>query len=255
MAGGGICSVVPQESTWYEHKSSAASKQAQAWRDAFLLHSPSGVSYLYFASHRPRPPSSAPHFRMCASKTDCVEDWFRGVIGVARHRPGREGWELLAPAADIRVLTPMVAPGDGKETVVLNMTAYWEMERPWVVLRGSTYHMFFHCWPGMVHPHFSESFWPTGTAGQHQVESSLYHLISSRPEGPFSLPHRDHFVVRGSRESGLYGTSIFELDGETALGGWFHKNHTLEVSGRFRLRWGPADVPIVHDTWASIAPP
>ena len=134
--------------------------------------------------------------------------------------------------------------------MVLNMTAYWEMERPWVVQRGKTYHMFFHCWPGMIHPHFSESFWPPGKTSKYQVESSLYHLVASQPEGPFTLPDRDQYVVSGSRESGLYGTSIFEVEGETALAGWFHANHTLELSGRFRLRWKHGDVPVVHDAWA-----
>jgi len=104
--------------------------------------------------------------------------------------------------------------------------------------------------PGMVHPHFSEAFWPPGVAANLQTESSLYHLVALQPEGPFSLPDREQFVVTGSRESGLYGTSLFELEGEAALAGWFHANHTLEISGRFRLRWGPGDVPVVVDSWA-----
>ena len=111
--------------------------------------------------------------------------------------------------------------------------------------------MFFHCWPGMIHPSFSETFWAGSghTVSHHQAESSLYHLIATQPEGPFTLPNKEHFVVKGSRESGLYGTSIFHTqEGETALTGWYVRNHTLEVSGRFRLRWSRDGVPEVADT-------
>ena len=79
-----------------------------------------------------------------------------GVIGVAKHTKGT-GWVLLPSAGVVSVETPMETRS-GIERI-FNMTAYWEMERPWVVKREGQYHMFFHCWPGMVHPRFSSLYW------------------------------------------------------------------------------------------------
>ena len=66
-------------------------------------------------------------------------------------------------------------------------------------------------------------------------------------------------MVKGSRESGLYGISPFrvmlperetkpEPESDFALAGWYVQDHTLEISGRFRLVWGATGTPEVVGT-------
>jgi len=226
----------------------------RAWRDPFLLEGPGDTLWMYLAAHLPRADNMMQTLRMCGiSGSDCEEGWFRGVIGVAVSQGGRP-WLLLPPAARSETVTYMeINPVSIARTL---QTGFWEMERPQVVMHDGLYHLFFHCWTTMVNPEwgrqrFNSSTWPHPDGH----DTTIYHFTAPHPSGPFE-PNSGRPVVRGSWATGLYGTHFFELSpseaigkARTAVAGWYPADHTLEISGRFRLQWSNG-IPEICDMHA-----
>jgi len=248
----------------------------RAWGDPELLRGVDGVPlgdgiegyrYMYFSAQVPKRGAMMATLTMCGQQgDDCEHGWFRGTIAVARQPAhsgkgvGRSegGWEILGPAAYLSVKTYIER--DPMSIVATNQTAFWEMERPQVMVGpGGKYHMFFHCWHAMVNPEWANQAFNTTTwPHPHGHDSTWYHLVAARPEGPFHPPASgEPPVVRGSWVASIYGSHIFPIaeaqrQGRSALGvaGWYITRNTLEISGRFRLQWDRQGAPELCDMQA-----
>ena len=122
--------------------------------------------------------------------------------------------------------------------------------------------MFFMCWASMVNPMWLQDYLFKGRedSAPNITDSTVYHLVSDKPQGPF-LPSKATPVVPLSGNTGLYGISYLECtpqvcsdlevrQGERLVIGAYiddpstpHGFATLEASGDLRLRWGADGEP------------
>ena len=115
--------------------------------------------------------------------------------------------------------------------------------------------MFFHTWWYGIHPRHRDRH----LNGVTPCETSLFHLVSSSPEGPFTPPRGTPHQVPGSCEAGLYGTQIYpealpsrHPEGSrvvryTVVGWYLEKGLQpgpeggyLELGGKYEMLFGPA---------------
>jgi len=223
-----------QPNVFYEN--SQMEGEMRAWRDPHIVQTDADNRWAYFAAQIPRRKAMLATLTLCGTTgRDCESGWFRGVIGVA-HSLKSGPWRVLEPAAYLTEVTYIER--DPMSIVATNQTAFWEMERPQVVHHGGKYHMFFHCWHAMVNPEWAANAFNT-TEWPHPDghDSTWYHLVATRPQGPFLPSVRGRPpVVRGMWSTGLYGAHLFNLsEAEThgkssvAIAGWYISEHDLEA--------------------------
>jgi len=152
---------------------------------------------------------------------------FKGCIGLAVSRE-IDGDYTLLPSP----LYPVI-PGTKKGI-------YYEMERPQVFYKNGKYHLFFSCVPDWLNPDWIKQVGRDGI-----TPYSVYWYISDSITGPF-MPSSHKPIVKGSENTGLYGTTFVEgPEGEMLACGVSPASYTLEISRRFLVHWKDDTIEIV----------
>lgn len=173
-------------------------------RDPFVLtDSATGRYYLYFTA-----------------ALVGIHDYFHGGVGLAVAETIGGPYRLQPPAA-----API-----GIARTEPTASAFYEMERPQVLVHQGRYHLFFGCWHHNLHPAWRDRWSPPDS------HSTIYWLVADRPEGPF-LPMGDRPWVDGSEHTGLYGVQWVNLDGDWYAWGHDITTFILSLSRRYRLVW------------------
>ena len=214
------------------------------WRDPFIFHETDQTSWLIWAASTPRQHGSS-SWKTCW-KEGCHQTQYQGCIALAKLQQPldqlnghQEAWQLHPP-----LLAPTVNSNHRREDaqVVSGLQgAFWEMERPQLLLQGGRYHLFFNCYSWLVNPDWLASY----TAGRAPDSSAVYHFVSDSLPGhewqPASPP-----IVRGSEGTGLYGVHFVKVNSQQhSVFGWFRGEISLELSGSFLLEWQNG-VPLIH---------
>lgn len=186
-------------------------KKHNGWRDPYIFKDPKTQLYYLFIT------ASCPG----------EHPTFRGCVGLAVSETIDGFYKVLPP-----VTYPLVSG--------TNEGIFYEMERPQVIYRDRKYHLFFSAATQFINPK-----WIRQIGNGQITHSSLYWYISDSITGPF-LPSSPMPVVKGSQDTGLYGTTFVEApDGKLIACGSNIDTFTLEVSERFPVRWENNSIEIL----------
>ncbi|GAB1538691.1 hypothetical protein NUACC21_13550 [Scytonema sp. NUACC21] len=180
------------------------------WRDPYIFKDEQTGNYYMF---------------ICASSQ--APGNFQGCIGLAVADKISGPYKVLAPAVDV--------------PVDVDNWPFYHLERPQVIYKNGKYNLFFSCFKQYFNPKWLES-----VKHKRVTTSSLYWYISDNITGPYKPIDNDEYIVKGSEKTGMYGTNfllISEDPEEYIAYGWYHKLHTLEVHGGYRVNWRNTDYP------------
>ena len=170
------------------------------------------------------------YWMFVSASAQTSSSFYKGCVGlaVADHLEGP--YTILPPAA-----FPCMQNGAGEQGLVT------ECERSHVIYKNGMWHLFFSVWKNHTNPEWLKQL---GAEGDAMADSSLHHYISSNLQGPYA-PASEVPIVKGSSQTGLYATQIYEthfspgpgLEKESIAYGLALENFTLDVSGQWGVQW------------------
>lgn len=182
------------------------------WRDPYIFKEHQTGKYYMF---------------ICASSRATGN--FQGCVGLAVADKISGPYKILPPVVD----APVEAAADWP---------YYHLERPQVIYKNGKYNLFFSCFKQFFNPD-----WLQKMKDKRITNSSLYWYVSDRIDGDYKPITDDEFVVKGSEKTGMYGTNFLQISTEPEeyiAYGWYHRLHTLEVRGAYRVIWKNSCNPI-----------
>lgn len=183
------------------------------WRDPYVLQDDNTGKYYMFIT--------------TSFKNENVR--CRGCIGLAVADKIDGPYEVLPPA-----VVPLL---EGTEESI-----FVEMERPQIIYKNGQYNLFFSVGMINLNPMWLKKVGKDGITG-----FSLYWYVSDNITGPFRAVSEKP-IVKGSSDTGLYGTNFMETpDGKFFAYGTHYRSQTLEVSGRFPVNWEGKHLEILVD--------